>query len=100
MPFNPPFPRPLTPAGIDAYAPSEAGIYGVSNASEWILIEGTDNLHASLRSLLQEFDAPGMDRRPTGFVFEISRVANWTSRRDQLILEYKPTRNAKAARRQ
>jgi len=72
MPFDQPTPRSLTPVSIRANAPIASGIYGISNAREWIYIGETDNIQGTLLSHLRELDTSLMKRRPTGFVFEFA----------------------------
>jgi hypothetical protein len=93
MPFDQPTPRSLTRVSIRANAPVASGIYGISNAREWIYIGETDNIQGSLLSHLQELDTSLMKRRPTGFVFEVCDRANRPVRQDRLVVEYEPTCN-------
>jgi hypothetical protein len=46
MPIEPFTPRSLTPASVRANAPAASGIYGLSNAREWVYIGETDNCKA------------------------------------------------------
>jgi hypothetical protein len=48
MPFEQFTPRSFTPISVRANAPTASGIYGISNAREWIFIGETDNIQASL----------------------------------------------------
>src|SRR5712691_2014210 len=66
MPFDQPTPRSLTPVSVCANAPTASGIYGISNACEWIYIGETDNIQATLLSHLHELDTSLMKRQPTG----------------------------------
>lgn len=93
MPFDRFIPRSLTTVSVRANAPAMSGIYGVSNASEWIYIGETDNIQASLLDLLQEIGSALMQEKPTGFVFEICDAAGRTARHDRLVFEYKPVCN-------
>ena len=93
MPFDQPTPRSLTPVSIRANAPIASGIYGISNAREWIYIGETDNIQGTLLSHLQEPDTSLMKRLPTGFVFEVCDRANRPVRQDRLVVEYEPTCN-------
>jgi hypothetical protein len=93
MPFNPAFPRSFTTSSIRDYAPALPGIYGISNATEWIYIGESDNIQEALLGHLQELGTPLLTRRPTGFVFEICEWTRRSARQDRLILEYEPTCN-------
>ena len=75
------------------YAPPTSGIYGISNAREWIYIGETDNIQGTLLTHLREPDTSPMKRQPTGFVFEICERERRPTRQDRLVLEYEPTCN-------
>jgi hypothetical protein len=53
MPFDQFIPRPLTPVAVHTYAPTESGVYGISNAREWIYIGETDDIQNALLGHLQ-----------------------------------------------
>lgn len=93
MPFNPPFPRSFAVNEISANVPETSGIYGVSNAGEWIYIGETPNLRSTLLGLLQRPNASLDGRVPTGFVFEVCAEANRPERQHRLVVEYKPICN-------
>jgi hypothetical protein len=93
MPFQPPFPRPFTASSVRDYAPALSGIYGISNAGEWIYIGESDNVQAALLGHLQESNTGLLNRQPTGFVFEVCDRALRTARQNRLVLEYEPTCN-------
>jgi hypothetical protein len=93
MPFDPPVPRPFTLAAVGTYAPAASGVYGISNAVEWIYIGETDNIQASLLGHLRELDTSLVERQPTGFVFEVCDRPRRSVRQDRLVLEYEPTCN-------
>ena len=76
-----------------ANAPSASGIYGISNAREWIYIGQSDNIQASLLHDLQKGGSALLKRFPTGFVFELCDAAQRRARQDRLILEYEPVCN-------
>jgi hypothetical protein len=91
MPFHQHFPRAFTSNAIRMFAPIAPGVYGISNAREWIYIGETDDIQGALLAQLAELHTPRMNRKPTGFVFEICENAHRPARRAQLILEYDPT---------
>lgn len=93
MPFEQFTPRSFTPISVRANAPAASGIYGISNAREWIFIGATDNIQASLLRNLQLGDSALLKRFPTGFVFELCDAADRRARQDRLILEYEPVCN-------
>ena len=93
MPFDQFVPHPLTAGAIRTYAPTGSGVYGISNAHEWIYIGETDNIQGTLLTHLQQAETPLMSRVPTGFVFETCNRDRRPSRQDRLILEYEPICN-------
>jgi hypothetical protein len=93
MPFEQPLPQSFTAAAIQAYAPILSGVYGISNAGEWIYIGETDNIREALLRHLRELNTAILQRQPTGFVFELCDQVIRNSRQDRLILEYEPTCN-------
>jgi hypothetical protein len=93
MPFNQPIPRPLTAGAIQMYAPAASGVYGITNASEWIYVGETDSIQDSLLNHLHEPDTAAMRRLPTGFVFEICDRTQRPARQGRLVGEYGPTCN-------
>jgi predicted GIY-YIG superfamily endonuclease len=93
MPFNQFTPRSFTSGAVQMYAPDMSGVYGISNAREWIYIGETDNIQSSLLSHLHEINTSLMKREPTGFVFEVCAQAHRASRQDRLVSEYGPACN-------
>jgi hypothetical protein len=86
-------PHSLSPTGVRTYAPFASGVYGISNASEWIYIGQTDNIRGALQHHLQDVDTSIMKRRPTGFVFEICDESHRQARQGRLVTEYAPACN-------
>ena len=76
MPFEQFTARSFTPVSVRANTPTASGIYGISNAREWIFIGETDNIQASLLHDLQQGDSALLKRCPTGFVFELCDAAD------------------------
>src|SRR5271170_461948 len=95
MPFSQPIPRPFTSDAVHMYAPTASGVYGISNAREWIYIGETDDIHGALLAHLREGDTPLMKRQPAGFVFEVCDRARRPARRGCLVLEYEPICNSR-----
>lgn len=93
MPFDQPTPRPLQQVTINNFAPAASGVYGLSNAREWIYIGETDNIQGALIDHLRDSDAPAMRMQPTGFVFEVCDRSRRPARQDRLVLEYEPACN-------
>ncbi len=93
MPFEECARQSFTVASIQANAPALSGIYGLSNAREWIYIGESDNIRASLLNELEQGDSALLDRRPTEFVFELCAPDARSSRQDRLVLECEPVYN-------
>jgi hypothetical protein len=92
MPFDQFTPKSFTLVSVRANAPALSGIYGISNAREWIFIGETDNIQASLLHDLRG-DSALLRQTPTGFVFELCNAGDRRARQDRLILEYEPVCN-------
>jgi hypothetical protein len=93
MPFNQFTPRNFKDDAVQMYAPAMSGVYGISNAREWIYIGETDNIRGSLLNHLHEINTQLMKRVPTGFVFEVCDSSHRSSRQDRLVTEYGPACN-------
>ncbi len=93
MPFSGHMSRSFLASAVRMHAPAASGVYGLSNAGEWIYIGETDNIQAALLGHLQEMNTVLRKRRPTGFVFEICERAKRPDRQDRLVLEYEPVCN-------
>lgn len=98
MPFEQRVPRPFTSSGVRMHAPCLAGIYGVSNAREWIYIGIANNIRDALLDHLGEPHTSLMKREPSGFVFEVCEGMHCAARQDRLVLEYEPTCNRQLTR--
>jgi hypothetical protein len=93
MPFDQRIPRPFITLDIQTYAPTASGVYGISNAREWIYIGECDDIQNALLTHLRHGGTQLMNRHPTGFVFEVCDRAKRPARQDRLVLEYGPTCN-------
>ena len=64
MPFTQHIPRVFTATGVRMYAPMASGVYGISNAREWIYIGTplTPNDMNGGDAPFQEFHAVSIDR--------------------------------------
>ena len=99
MPFEPFYPRKFSSASIAMYAPSQPGVYGLSNSRQWVYIGEADNIRAALLKQLEQRDSSILRMNPTGFVFEICKAGARSGRQDQLIQEYAPVCNFESAHR-
>jgi len=93
MPFNKFVPYIFSPVSVRKNAPELSGVYGLSNAREWIFVGETDNIKATLLGHLQETHTPLRERGPTGFMFELCVPYNRSARQERLIQEYGPVCN-------
>jgi hypothetical protein len=82
--------RSFTAAAIHQYAPAASGIYGLSNAREWIYIGETDNIQAKLLEHRGEQDTTLLRREPKGFMFELCVSGMRSFRRQALVRELRP----------
>jgi hypothetical protein len=86
-------PRSFTAVAVRNYAPVASGVYGLSNAREWIYIGESDNIQAALLAHLSDPESELMRLAPKGFVVEICDRARRLSRQDRLVGEYRPLCN-------
>lgn len=100
MPFDASFPRSFAASSIREYAPALSGVYGISNAGEWIYIGESDNIQAALLRHAEEWRAMPLERQATGFVYELCDRALRPGRQSRLVSEYGPNGNAQGAQRQ
>jgi hypothetical protein len=98
MPFNQLIPRPFTSGGVHMYAPNASGVYGISNAREWIYIGETADIQEALLAHVQDHSASLMKRLPTGFVYEVCDQFQRPGRQGRLVSEYEPTCNRPLSR--
>ena len=96
MPFEQLIPRPLTLGAVQMYAPTAPGVYGISNAREWVYIGECDNIRGALLEHLRDLYTTLMQRQPTGFVFEVCQGSHRMARQDRLVHEYEPVCNRSA----
>src|SRR5689334_10102275 len=97
MPFEQSVSLPFVSLAVQTYAPVTSGVYGISNAREWIYIGESDNIRSSLLGHLQSNQTPLMKSEPTGFVFETCDKARRAQRQDRLVVEYEPVCNRQPA---
>jgi hypothetical protein len=69
------------------------GVYGLSNAREWVFVGGTDDIRAALLGHLQEGNTTLKSRAPTGFTFEICHPGYQAARVSRLVAELSPVCN-------
>jgi hypothetical protein len=91
--------RVFTTASVHRDAPAGSGVYGLSNAREWIYIGETDNIKARLLEHLQEKNTFLTGRLPTGFTFELCPPYDRVARQNRLILELGPAWSRRSGQR-
>jgi hypothetical protein len=90
MPFEQGAPLSFTHISVQNNAPSSSGVYGLSNAEEWIFIGEAGNIRSALLEHLREVNAMPAGRKPRGFSFELTPAMQRVARRDQLARELTP----------
>ncbi|MEI9813638.1 MAG: hypothetical protein WDO18_13760 [Acidobacteriota bacterium] len=90
MAFAQPIPRPFNERGICFYAPSEAGVYGISNSKGWIHVGEALDIRDALLGCLSGQEPQLLECEPAGFVFEPCGSEIRSNRCLQLIAEYNP----------
>ncbi|HEY1207072.1 MAG: hypothetical protein ABSH46_01410 [Bryobacteraceae bacterium] len=94
MPFHNRFARTFKAASIRREAPSSSGVYGLSNAREWIYVGETNDIRARLLEHLAETNTFLARGAPTGFNFELSPAGERVARQRQIVLELDPAGNS------
>jgi hypothetical protein len=87
----------FSPVSVQRNAPSMPGVYGLSNAREWVYVGATDDIRASLLGHLREGDTILKSRAPTGFTFEICHTSQMAARVSRLVTELAPVCNQRIA---
>lgn len=82
---------------IRAHAPADGGVYGLSNAREWLYIGTAENIQRALWAHLEERDTALMRKAPLGFVYETCAASVREVRCQRLISEYAPVCNRSRA---
>jgi hypothetical protein len=90
MPFAECAARSFTVVSIQKNAPEFSGVYGLSNAREWLWVGESDNIRASLLEHYRETGTVLKNRMPTGFTFEMCSSTERIARREVLVRELRP----------
>jgi len=91
MPFAAHFPRTFEANSIARFAPDSGGVFGICNASEWILIAESNNIRESLLQHAGERETNVSRRGPTGFVYEACATsAARAACHKRLVGEFRP----------
>lgn len=96
MAFEFTLPHAFSRVSIRAHAPSAPGVYGISNARQWIYIGEADNIREQLLELLTESSERIKRYSPTGFSFEVCDSHSKAQRHRRLVAQYDPVYNREA----
>ena len=83
----------FSPVSVHRNAPSQAGVYGLSNAREWVFVGASYDIRATLMEHLGEGDTALKSRVPTGFTFEVCHPSQSATRLSRLVSELSPVCN-------
>lgn len=86
--------KSFTRASIWKNAPEAPGVYGLSNARVWLVIEESNNIRAELMAVYDELNAFPAGTPPTGFSFEVCESRQRRDRWLQLTRELSPVARA------
>ncbi len=87
----------FTPVSVSRNAPTAPGVYGLSNANEWVYVGVSHNIQAALMSHLRESGTLLKSREPKGFTFEICDPSHCSARQFRLVEELNPICNTNGA---
>ena len=73
------------------------GVYGLSNAREWVFVGAADDIQAALMVHLRECNTVLKSRAPTGFTFEVCHPSQSAARVSRLVKELSPVCNMRIA---
>jgi hypothetical protein len=90
VPFERLLPRSFTASSIRDFAPTVPGVYGISNARQWLYIGETENIQGALTQHLLDIESPITGHGAKGFVYEICSAERKHERCARLTLEYSP----------
>jgi hypothetical protein len=83
---------------IRAHAPAASGVYGISNARQWIYIGVADDIRQALMEHLSKSGTAIKSHVPTGFSYEMCDPQMRTGRFDRLVVQYDPVCNRERQR--
>ena len=83
----------FSPVSVQRNAPALPGVYGLSNAKEWIYVGAARDIQAALIAHLRETNTTLKLRSPTGFTFELCDAGQHAARESRLVGELAPVCN-------
>jgi hypothetical protein len=99
LPFQNQHARSFKAAEIRREAPASSGVYGLSNAWEWVHVGETDNIRGRLLEHLEGTDSFRREGAATGFSYELCPPQDRVARQSRLVLELHPGRQREMGRR-
>lgn len=93
MPFVNHGNRSFTMISVGKNAPAASGVYGLSNAHQWIYVGEAANIQAELIKHLHYPGAFLREHTPSGFTYELSSPEQRIERQNQLVFELAPIGN-------
>jgi hypothetical protein len=78
---------------VQRNAPPVPGVYGLSNAKQWIYVGAAGNIQAALIAHLRETATEIKSQAPTGFTFEVCDPGYHAARQSRLVQELSPVCN-------
>ena len=93
MPFENAGNRSFTMISVDKNAPAASGVYGLSNARQWIYVGETDNIQAELFKHLRSPSDFLRSQQPSGFTYELRPAEERVRRQNELVFELEPVGN-------
>jgi hypothetical protein len=83
----------FSPASVQRNAPALPGVYGLSNAKQWIFVGVAGNIQAALMGHLGERGTALTAHFPKGFTFELCEAEQHAARKSRLVGELAPVCN-------
>jgi len=83
----------FTPASVYRNAPALPGVYGLSNANQWLYVGVANDVQSALMAHLGERDTELARQHPKGFTFELCDPGFHAERRNRLVGELTPVCN-------
>jgi hypothetical protein len=93
MPFTRHSGFAFSPVSIQRNAPPVHGVYGISNAREWVFVGRADDIQSALLNHQRESGTDISSHGATGFTFEVCDPARSPERHRRLVAEYRPVCN-------
>ncbi len=83
----------FTLTSVGKNAPRESGVYGLSNARQWLYVGETSDIQTALLGHLHSPHAFLKEHPPSGFTYELLERGGRIERQNQLVRELEPIGN-------